>query len=285
MDGDPGEGRQDPHRLHRFLPAPLMHHEQGVLTGAGAVHPVQPARHPEPGLIEPGDRAGGDVLAGPLQEPLQPPGGPGGEGGDRPSDSGMPNSSASACAVRFLDRNCPAYRQMMTAATRGPYCTGASAPSGAAPRVRVPAAAFPLDQLMLGDLHLHRRQVKDLAALHPGDRPARQRPPRTAAARPGLMPLLPVRPAPPAPAPGPGARPARPAYARSSSAATATAAAAWPTRRRTADSRSSATSSAAGPQAQRPAPAPAPAPRVRMPASSPRSDTTSAVSTSYDGGS
>ena len=25
-----------------------------------------------------------------------------------PSDSGMPNSSASACAVRFFDRNCPA---------------------------------------------------------------------------------------------------------------------------------------------------------------------------------
>jgi hypothetical protein len=24
-----------------------------------------------------------------------------------PGDSGMPNSSASACAVRFLDRNCP----------------------------------------------------------------------------------------------------------------------------------------------------------------------------------
>ena len=27
-----------------------------------------------------------------------------------PDDSGMPNSSASACAVRFLDRNCPMYR-------------------------------------------------------------------------------------------------------------------------------------------------------------------------------
>ena len=27
-----------------------------------------------------------------------------------PGDSGMPNSSASACAVRFFDRNCPMYR-------------------------------------------------------------------------------------------------------------------------------------------------------------------------------
>ena len=27
-----------------------------------------------------------------------------------PDDSGTPNSSASACAVRFLDRNCPMYR-------------------------------------------------------------------------------------------------------------------------------------------------------------------------------
>jgi len=55
-----------------------------------------------------------------------------------PDDSGMPNSSASACAVRFLDKNCPRYRYTMIAAIRGPYCTGASAPSGAMPLVRRP---------------------------------------------------------------------------------------------------------------------------------------------------
>jgi len=55
-----------------------------------------------------------------------------------PDDSGTPNSSASACAVRCLDRNCPAYRYTMTAAIRGPYCTGPSAPGGAAALVRCP---------------------------------------------------------------------------------------------------------------------------------------------------
>ena len=65
MDGDPGEGRQDPHRLHRLPAAPGVHHEQGVLPGPGAVHPVQPALNPEPGLIEPRDIAGSDVPAGP----------------------------------------------------------------------------------------------------------------------------------------------------------------------------------------------------------------------------
>ena len=37
-----------------------------------------------------------------------------------PGDGGMPNGSASACAVRCFDRNCPAYKKMTTAATRGP---------------------------------------------------------------------------------------------------------------------------------------------------------------------
>jgi len=55
-----------------------------------------------------------------------------------PEDTGMPNSSASACAVRCLDRNCPMYRYTMTAAIRGPYCTGAPAPCGAEALVRCP---------------------------------------------------------------------------------------------------------------------------------------------------
>jgi hypothetical protein len=44
----------------------------------------------------------------------------------------------------------------MTAATRGPYCTGACALRGRAPG-SVPAAAFPLDQLMLSHLYRNRR--------------------------------------------------------------------------------------------------------------------------------
>ena len=37
-----------------------------------------------------------------------------------PGDSGTPNNSASACAVRCFDKNCPMYRQATTAAIRGP---------------------------------------------------------------------------------------------------------------------------------------------------------------------
>jgi hypothetical protein len=57
----------------------------------------------------------------------------------------------------------------------------------------MPAAALPLDQLMLGHLDPHRRQVEDLAPLHRRHRPARQaRPAAGAAGR--LMTHLPVRP-------------------------------------------------------------------------------------------
>jgi hypothetical protein len=77
MDGDPRERGQNPYRLHRVLPAPGMHHEQGVLAGAGAVHPAQPALHPEPGLVGPGHATGGDALPHPPQETIELPGGTG----------------------------------------------------------------------------------------------------------------------------------------------------------------------------------------------------------------
>jgi hypothetical protein len=97
-----------------------MHREQGVLAGAGAVHPGQPAFDAESGLVEPGHVAAGDLLAGLLEEPAELPGGAGGQRATVPDDSGMPNSSASALAVRCFDKNCPADKKMMTAATRGP---------------------------------------------------------------------------------------------------------------------------------------------------------------------
>lgn len=107
--GDPGEPRQDAHRLDR-LPAPLgVRHEQGVLAGAGAVHPGQPAFKPESGLVESGDVAGGDLLADMLGELIQPPGPRAVSAATVPDEHGIPNSSASASAVRSLERNCPAY--------------------------------------------------------------------------------------------------------------------------------------------------------------------------------
>jgi NAD(P)-dependent dehydrogenase (short-subunit alcohol dehydrogenase family) len=51
--GPHGERAKDAYRLHRLLPAPVVDHQQGVLAAAGAVHPMQPAVHAEPGLIEP----------------------------------------------------------------------------------------------------------------------------------------------------------------------------------------------------------------------------------------
>jgi hypothetical protein len=57
----------------------------------------------------------------------------------------------------------------------------------------VPAPAFPRDQLMPGHRDLRQRQVEDLAALHPGNRPPRQASPAAAAAG-RLMAHLPVRP-------------------------------------------------------------------------------------------
>jgi len=110
VDGDPGEPGKDAHRLDRPPAAPGVDHEQGVSAGAGAVHPGQAALHPEPGLVGPGHLADGDLPADVLQEPVQPPGRAGCQRPDRPDDSGMPNSSPSASAVRSLDRNCPACR-------------------------------------------------------------------------------------------------------------------------------------------------------------------------------
>ncbi len=124
----------------------------------------------------------------------------------------------------------------------------------------VPATAFPLDHLMLGHRDRHFRQVEDLAALHSGDRPARQARPAPAAAA-GLMEQLPVR-------PGhlrqrAALMPVLPARlaAGSSSAATA-AAAACPAPRRTVAWMSSAASASAAPRVQRSAPVPAPAPQA-----------------------
>ena len=77
MDGDPGERGKDAHRFHRLGTALGVDHEQGVLAGAGTVHPVQPALDAQPGLAGPGYLAGGYLLAGTLQEPGQPPSGPG----------------------------------------------------------------------------------------------------------------------------------------------------------------------------------------------------------------
>jgi hypothetical protein len=55
-----------------------------------------------------------------------------------PGDGAQPNISASAAHARLRERNCPCHRYVPSAATRGPYCTGASTPCGAPALVRSP---------------------------------------------------------------------------------------------------------------------------------------------------
>jgi hypothetical protein len=80
---------------------------------------VQPARDAESGLIEPGHAAGGDLPAARFRNPPSCPAARAVSAATVPGDSGMPNSPASACAVRFFDKHCPACRYTMTAAIRG----------------------------------------------------------------------------------------------------------------------------------------------------------------------
>ena len=193
VDGDPGERGQNAHRLHR-LPAALgVHHEQGVLAGAGAMHPVQPAVHPEPGLVESGHLGCGDVVPHAFQEAIQPPGGAGGDPGDGPRRQRDTEQLGQRLRGAVLGQELPgvqvdddrgdprAVLHRRLRARRG-HALGA-----------LPAAAYPLDQLMLGHRDRDVGQVEDLAALHPGDRPARQPGPAPAAAA-RLMADFPVRP-------------------------------------------------------------------------------------------
>jgi hypothetical protein len=60
---DPAEPAQDPGVVDALGAALGVAGDQRVLVGAGAVHPGQPAGHPQPGLVEPGHRRAGDALA------------------------------------------------------------------------------------------------------------------------------------------------------------------------------------------------------------------------------
>ena len=56
--------------------------DQGVAAGAGAVHPMQLAGDPQPGLVEPGGLGLDDAVLDLVEEPVQPVGGPRGHGRD-----------------------------------------------------------------------------------------------------------------------------------------------------------------------------------------------------------
>src|SRR6266545_1560226 len=94
VDGDAAEAGQHAEVVDAFRAALGVTGDKGVLVGAGAVHPVQLARHSQPGLVETHHLGAGELVTHVGQQPVEAP--------------------------------------------RGPYCTGASTPAGASPRVRCP---------------------------------------------------------------------------------------------------------------------------------------------------
>jgi hypothetical protein len=169
-----------------------MHHEQGVLAGAGAVHPSQLPFHPEPGLVEPCYRAGGDLLTGVLQEAIELPGGAGGDGGDRPRRDRDAEQVGQRLRGPLLRQELPDIQVDDDRGDPRPVAGRGVRTLRRGGLGAVSAGAFPLDQLMLGHLDLHWRQVEHLAALRTGDWPAPQVCPAPAAAA-RLMAHLPVR--------------------------------------------------------------------------------------------
>jgi hypothetical protein len=55
-----------------------------------------------------------------------------------PGAIGAPNTVPITSATRAFARNCPCHRPTASAQTRGPYCTGAAAPTGASALVTCP---------------------------------------------------------------------------------------------------------------------------------------------------
>ena len=75
VHGDPAEPAQDSGGGDALAAAFGVAGDQSVLAGPGAMHPRQRARHPQPGLIEPGHLGFGDPVGDFGEEPVQAVGG------------------------------------------------------------------------------------------------------------------------------------------------------------------------------------------------------------------
>src|SRR6266511_2683854 len=82
VDGDAAEAGQHAEVVDAFRAALGVTGDKGVLVGAGAVHPVQLARHSQPGLVETHHLGAGELVTHVGQKPVEAPGGPLGERGD-----------------------------------------------------------------------------------------------------------------------------------------------------------------------------------------------------------
>lgn len=157
--------------------------DQGVLAGAGAMHPVQLAVDPQPGLVEADHLAAGDFVAHPIHELAQPAGGPGGDASDRARRQRRAEQLGQRLRGPFLGQELPHVQVHDDRGESGAVLhRGLHPVRGAAPDP-LPAHPFPFHQPVFGHLHPQRRQVEQLAPLDLGDRPAGQRTPaaRTAA--------------------------------------------------------------------------------------------------------
>jgi hypothetical protein len=76
MDRDPTEPAQNSGVVDPVLAALGMADDQGVAVGAGAVHPMQRAGHPQSGLVEPDDVSSGDTVGHDAEKLTQPVSGP-----------------------------------------------------------------------------------------------------------------------------------------------------------------------------------------------------------------
>ena len=108
--------------------------DQGVLAGAGAVHPVQRAGHPQPSLVEPGDIGLGDLLFHGAEEAAEPVGGAFGHRRDGALRDRGVEQFGHRLRGALLRQELSHIQIRTTAVIRGPYWTGAVTPSGAAAR-------------------------------------------------------------------------------------------------------------------------------------------------------
>ncbi len=131
---------------------------------------VQPARHPGAGLVEVGDLGPRQLLADPIDEPAQPPGGL----GRQPSQRPRRHAGAQRIAEHLggaLDRQVLPHRQISPnpanpgAVARRRACLPRKHPGG-----EVPAGARSPLGPMLPHPQPHLGQIEDLPGLHPDHR-------------------------------------------------------------------------------------------------------------------
>ncbi len=83
VHGDPGEGREHPGGVHGLAARPGVDGDQRELARRRGVHPGEPARHAEPGLVEVSRIGGGQRAADRLRAAADRPGDPGDHPGHR----------------------------------------------------------------------------------------------------------------------------------------------------------------------------------------------------------